>query len=385
MDKIQNVKTLPKVYYGLHMAPGVAEYREEGKEPYRIFIGEEAIKNMDPSFSGRPVFVQHVDDVNLENLQNEADGYVIESFYNKYDGKHWVKFLIVSDRGHNSIKTGWVLSNSYFIKNEAPGGLCHGVEYLKEVKAGEYDHLAIVPNPRYEESIILTPEQFKSYNEEKEFELKKVANSNKGAKQMLQFFKKSKVENSDLENTLVTLPKTKKEVTISQLVNEMDDMYKKDEGKDPKAPAMANGDHHVMVGEDKMSVNDLVKKHVEMCNELADLKKKKEGGAEEGMDEKSENEEGMDMGEEHAEKDKKASDKTENEEGLDVGEEKAEKDKKASDKTEKKSNAADLEKIANARKKAEALKNAQSNARVKDPVQADFDKLARGKTRYGSN
>src|SRR5689334_328672 len=100
--KIENAKTLPKIYYGLHFLPGTAEYREPAKEPYRIFIGEEAIKNMNASFAGRPVYVHHVDEVNLDKIQ-EADGYVVESFYNKNDGKTWAKFIVVSDRAHEAI------------------------------------------------------------------------------------------------------------------------------------------------------------------------------------------------------------------------------------------------------------------------------------------
>lgn len=194
---INNSKTLPKVYYGLHMAPGVAEYKEPDSKPYRILIGEETIKNMDSTFQGRPVYVQHVDEVNLDKIQIEADGYVVESFFNSIDGKHWVKFIVVSDKGHEAIRNGWRLSNSYIPKRFSGGGLWHGVEYSKEIIDGEYDHLAIVQNPRYDESVILTPEQFKNYNGEKEIELKKIANAkNKETNKMkLNLFKKQKIEN----------------------------------------------------------------------------------------------------------------------------------------------------------------------------------------------
>lgn len=358
------------------MVQGVAEYQEPDSEPYRIFISEPTIKNMDSSFSGRPLYVHHVDEVNLDKLQMEADGYVIESFFNPTDGNHWAKFIVVSDRGHEAISSGWKLSNAYIPKSFSGGGLWHGVEYLKEVTSGEYEHLAIVPNPRYSESVILNPEQFKNYNEEKKIELNKVANSNdKGASKM-NFFKRTKVDNStDMENMSVVLPKTKKEVALSVLINEMDEHYKKEEGKDPKAPAMANGEHHVEVGGEKMSVNELVDKHMKMCDELAEMKKGKEekendeGGDDVSMDN---DEEGLDMGEKDAKKDKAASDKTENEEGLDMGEEDAKKDKKAADKTENK-------------KKNEALKNAHLTAKFQDPIKVDLDKADRGRARYGSN
>ena len=56
-------------------------------------------------------------------------------------------------------------------------GVCHGVDYDNEVTDGEYEHLALVEDPRYEDSIILTPDEFKAYNLEKENELSMLTNS----------------------------------------------------------------------------------------------------------------------------------------------------------------------------------------------------------------
>jgi len=351
---VKNAKQLPRVYFGLHMVEGVAEYREPGQQPYRIFIGEEAIKNMDVSFQGRPVYVRHVDEVDLDKLQTEADGYVSRSFFNQADGKHWVEFMVISDRGHEAIRNGWKLSNAYIPKMTKGGGQWHGVDYSKEIALGEYEHLAIVPNPRYAESVIMTPEQFKEYNAGKEIELKRLANS-KGVKSMFNFFKRAKVEDQDLEHVLVTLPKSKVEASIGTLINEMDGYHMEMQ----KPEHMANGEHMVEVGEEKMKVNDLVAKHVAMCQELADLKAKH---PEPSADEKKANDEkAAKEAEEKAAAEKKAN------------EEKEASEKKAAE--EKKSNEANFEKIKNA--EAEALKN-----RV---VELSSDKVARGQARYGSN
>ncbi len=196
--------------------------------------------------------------MDLQNIQQEADGYVVRSFYNATDGKHWAEFIVVSDKGHDAIRNGWKLSNAYIPKEMRGGGQWHGVDFAKEVVRGEYEHLAIVPNPRYSESIILTPEQFKAYNHEKELELKRLSNS-KGEKSMFNFFKKQKVENAtDLESMSVTLPKSGKEVELSKMINEYDaSMMSGDYG-------YANGDHKVKVGDAVMTVNDLVSKHMEL-------------------------------------------------------------------------------------------------------------------------
>lgn len=330
------------------MVSGCAEYRESDKDPYRIFINESTIKTMDASFQGRPVYVKHVDEVNLENLQAEADGYVVRSFYNAADGKTWAEFIVVSDRGHEAIRNGWRLSNAYIPKEFATGGLWNGIEYQKEITRGEYEHLAIVPNPRYDESVILTPEQFKEYNEKKELEIKRLSNSKQGDETVLSLFKKQKVENAaDFENTMVTLPKSKVDKTLNQVVEMADTLQ--------NMAGYAHPDHMVKMNDDEeMSVSKMVDSYGCMKSELEDLKKKKEN-----VD--------LDGGEKQAEKDDAKADKT-----------------KKNDDEEKKEN--DEDEMDEKKKNAHftALKNAHL-AHSKDPVKADLDKMSRGKARYGSN
>ena len=350
MKKIQNAKTLPQVYYGLHMVEGVAEYPEHDNQ--RILIGEVTIKNMDPTFSGKPVYVRHVNEVDLENLQAEADGYVVESFFNPADGKHWAKFIVVSDKGHEAIRNGWKLSNAYVPTEQSGGGLWHGVEYSQEVMRAEYEHLAIVPNPRYGESVILTPDQFKEYNHKKESELKRLANSQEQGETEMLFFKKTKVENSaDYEGLSVTLPKSKIEKTIGQIVNEMDDYELK-----MKEPQMANPEHHVMINDVKMPVKDLVAKHLDCMNELEALKKSKA--------EENDMGEGDDMG---------------SDDSMDNAEPKEEPKKENEDEAKEEPKEAKKNHF-------DALKNAHLNPPVK--VESNFEmshtQVARGKARYGS-
>lgn len=368
---LKNATTLPKVYYGLHMCEGVAEYREKDKEPYRIFIGETCLKNMDPTFEGRPIYVEHVDDVNLENLQNEADGYVAESFFNPRDGKHWTKFIVVSDAGHRAIANGWKLSNAYVPKRTANGGEWHGVQYAKEITEGEYEHLAIVRNPRYAESVILTPEEFKVYNSEKEIELKKLANSKEGDQKMkLNFFKRAKVENgADLEGMSVVLPKSGKEVTIAQLVNEADEKAEKMGGEHA---GLADLSHKVKLHDGSYcNVGELLEKHKALHDEMEKAKAVKDGAeAESESDVKTEAESVEVEGDKH-------------------NEEKDEADKKLEE--EKKKNEADAKAKAkadaDAKKKEtfEKIKNANAAEDKKAQViELSSDRVARGKNRYGT-
>lgn len=344
---IRNSKYMPARYYGLHICEGVAEYTpSSGGDNYRILVLENALKNMDQTYEGKPVYIKHVDKVNLDKLQEEAAGYVVKSFYNKSDGKHWVEFIVVSDEAHEKIKQGWTLSNAYRPKEISAGGKWHNVDYKEEIISGEYEHLAIVPDPRYTESIILTPDQFKEYNTKKEKELSTLQNS-QGESQM-GFFTKKKIENSvEIEATMVTL-KNGKDMTIKEIINSYNEMMeekKKNEEEKEKMkdkPTMADESHHVMVDDEMMTINELKEKYME-------LKSPKEEEKEEMAEEKKE--------------EPKKNEEEEKEEHKEKKENSKEKDKKHK----------------------EAIKNAHLDAT--DEVEAldlTMDQVARGKARYGS-
>lgn len=369
------------IYYGMHFYPGVAEYAPEGKEAFRVFLNEDTIRAMDPSFAGRPVFVQHVDGVDddVDELRKSADGWVIESFFNQADGKHWAKFIVCSERGEKAVASGMKLSNCYRATNLTGGGTWNGVSYAKEIAGGEFEHLAIVPNPRYEESVILTPDEFKNYNAGKLSELERLAND-KGTKPMLlKFFKREKLENSaDIETLVVALPKSGREVAITQLVNEADDLAVATAAAAGK-PAMADGAMLVQVGETQMSVADLVAKYGELVaaaaapvasveNEESDDADDVDAGDELENDDEDDNVDTDDSVENEDELEDKLDDvKTKNDAG------------KPAPKSPSK---------AAAKAKADALRNANSRAGRGNGetavVEIMVDQVARGKSRYGS-
>jgi len=351
-------------FFGMHFYPGVAQYSEDGKEPYRVFLNEDTITAMDASFEGKPVFVMHVDEVeqSLDKLRGEADGWVVRSFYNAPDGKHWCEFMVVSERGLRAIKQGMKLSNCYMPKSFGSNGLWNGVSYSKEIKGGEYEHLAIVPNPRYEESVIMAPDEFKKYNDDRLIELKRLANdksNGKGLSMKLQLFKKAKVEN-DLSELSVILPKSGREVTITQMVNEADE---KEVSKDMNA-GMADLSHKVKLADGShCNVGELVEKHKLMCDELEAMKKDALGEAEEKEEPKA-NEEGKEEPKENDE------DEDAKKKALELA---AHEDKEIKE-----------AKAKNAKEKADRLANAHLAPEETATVDLSEDKVARGRTRYGS-
>lgn len=376
VERVSNAKSFPEVYFGLHMSEGVAEYRKPGKDPERIYIGEKAIRDMDQTFSNLPVFAGHIDEVEPETMEEHPlfAGYVIKSFYNPADGKTWAQFMITRDVGHEAIKRGWVLSNCYTPVSCTKGGEWHGVAFEREVLQGKYDHLAIVDDPRYAESIVLTEEEFKEYNAEKEAETQRFANSKGDENMGLSFFKRQKVENSkdvNFDELSVILPKSKKEFTIANLVEEHDKIMNMN--------GYANGDHFVKAGEEEMTVNQLTKKYNAAAAELAEMKKANEASDDmENEDEDKDREEEIDK--------RKNSKEGDEDEESEKSEEKSEGDK-AEKKDEKQESPA--EKKANSKGKSkdnfERVANAAARARPEeDAIRAETmqDRLARGKALF---
>lgn len=415
MAQVQNEGAKGAIFYGLHAYPGVAEYQDlfargDGSErPGRIFLNEATLRQMDPTFAGCPVFVMHADDVeqDIDKLRGEADGWVVESFFNQADGKHWVKFIVTSERGEEAIRQGFKLSNSYGADKLGKGGVWNDVSYDAEVLEGNFEHLALVPVPRYNESIILTPEKYKEYCSEKELEIQRIANGSD--KPMgLKLFKRTKVENSaavDLEGTIVELPKSKKEYTLLQIVNKADDHEMQ--------AGMAHPDHLVDLGEGKkMTVKDLSNAYKAMCE-----------SAVENDDDMEDTEEAHESEEEAKEADEKPGKKAKNEGEDDAADrsapvsggnksEKANEEGLAEEKVHPEEELPAAEKPHNGKKKnasgkpapaaktpeqlaedaqrkadklkADALRNASEATAPRAVVNFSMDQVQRGRQRYGS-
>lgn len=170
-DEKNNASQFPQFYYARHMQTGIAKYENE-----TILVDTDSIKRMLATFAGKPVYILH-QDVDLDLLKDQACGYITDSFYNELDGWAWVKMMIIDDAAHQAIMNKWSVSNAYLPTETGPGGTNHNCEYDRKIVNGEFTHLAIVPNPRYEDAIILNPEQFRIYQEDKRKQLDELKNS----------------------------------------------------------------------------------------------------------------------------------------------------------------------------------------------------------------
>lgn len=240
-----------KRYFGLHFAPGVAQYQyEDGAK--RVFISEATAKQMNSTFEGKPVYIGHVDKIDEQSFL-QAHGYVVRSFYNEADGHHWAEFIVTDKQAQEAINKGLRLSNAYFPTDTGAGGEWHGMDYEQEILNAEYEHLAIVDDPRYAESVILTPDEFKKYNEGKKEELYKYLNQKESKKMKFNIFKKEKLKNqADYEGMVFELPESKVEKTIEELVTLAD---KVESGEMKNEIAMEDV---VKVNEEDVTIKELV-------------------------------------------------------------------------------------------------------------------------------
>lgn len=257
----QNAKEMPRVFYSRHMVGGVAGYQDEN-----ILVSTDTIKKMSKSFEGKPVYVGH-QDVNLENIQVEADGYVSDSFYNELDGWFWTKFVIVSDAGQEAIQKGWSVSNAYIPTEIAGGGTFLNMPFNREIVGGEFTHLAIVSNPRYEEACIMNVDEFKTYNSSKREQLNELKNSKEQTEEstkMFKFFKKTEISNSEeIAGAYITL-ENGKEVSVADMIASLENAKKEEDEAKAKADEKENEtdmETKIQVGESEMTLNELVSKY----------------------------------------------------------------------------------------------------------------------------
>ena len=349
-----NASQKPKHYYCRHMQPGVCKYNSEV-----VLVDTDAIKRMiGGDVIGQPVYVLHntaPNDERLKNLQEEADGYITDSFYNELDGWAWFEFIVVSDKGHAAVAKGWAVSNAYMPTEWGPGGTKNNVPYDREIVNGAFTHLAIVPDPRYEDARIMTPEQFRLYQDSKKRELVELQNSKtepSGGKKMFKLFKTKREEVSAIDADTQVELENGKTVSVGEMLNAMkknsEDEEKakaEKEKKEKENSEKINGDSMVECEGEKMPLKELVNKYNAAMKANAEADEKK------NADEK-------------AEKEKKEKEEKEN----------AEQKNREKDAEEEKANSHFLE-----------LQNAAGIKPTTNFIQeTGMDRTARGKARYGS-
>ena len=150
--QLVNDKQWPNVYSCRFLEAGIVSYKDSKDGILRLT--KETIDKMAPTFIGKPVLINHKK-VGPENFKNEAVGYVINVKFNPNDAWFHCDFLITDEKARELIeKQNYSVSCAYNVISGKEGGSYHDIPYDGEITDGQFTHLALVENPRYEDSRI---------------------------------------------------------------------------------------------------------------------------------------------------------------------------------------------------------------------------------------
>ena len=163
--KFENSFGRPRAFKARHLEPGLVKYEGIGdvdnktgqRKDMILLLRKETIDRMRNSARGIPVVNwQHKEIKDKIFKRGEADGVVTASFYNADDGWDWMEMLVWDqDTIHNCDK-GFQVSCAYKpTEIDKTPGIYHNMAYDGEILNGEYEHIAVLPNPRYEKSLIM--------------------------------------------------------------------------------------------------------------------------------------------------------------------------------------------------------------------------------------
>lgn len=158
----------PKLYKCSFIEPGVVFYQDLGAckacgdkasceqcepEGATVLVKQDALAKMAPTFVGRPVINKVHEDVTPSTVADgEADGIVTKVWLDDKSGWWMCEFLVwdVSTQ-QNCESQAYSVSCAYEpTEVDSAGGEYHNIPYSEDILNGEYTHLAIVTNPRYE-------------------------------------------------------------------------------------------------------------------------------------------------------------------------------------------------------------------------------------------
>lgn len=125
--------------------PGLAGYPGQFGN---ALIKKENLDKFVHTLRNKPVTINHKDNIG----DDDKVGEVLNVWYNPEDGWYWCDGIITDETAINLINDkNWSVSCSYdFIKYDDEGGTENNIPYDIEFLDGEFNHLAIVDNPRYE-------------------------------------------------------------------------------------------------------------------------------------------------------------------------------------------------------------------------------------------
>lgn len=342
--------------------PGLVNYDDSGKGT--VLVKKEVLDRMAQTLVDKPVINNEHRDVSPDDYKNgKNDGIVKSVSYNAATGWFEGVMSVWDQETKKNCRNGFATSCAYNVKDWGPGGIHNNISYDAEVLDGKYEHLAIVPNPRYEGATISL-----------------MQNSKGGSKMKINLWPFKKGETKPLENAVeIDTEKASVEVAPGKNVplGDMIKVFNSVEKKREEEEALKNAKPVALTEDDLVDVGGGKKVTVrELRNSF--LKNADDDEADKKAKEKAEN---------AAEEEKQKKEKDDAENAMKDEHEKDE------DGDHKKNAVANCAMCSNA--KAAALKNAGVNrpGNIIDTIENSFPefddnsieaKIKRGLERYGA-
>lgn len=154
--------------------PGVASYEQFGD----VLITKETLNKFINTMVGCPVIIKHKD-ITDKNADKERVGVVSDVWFNETDGWFYCSGIIWDKQAIDLVKNqGWNVSCTYDFESDKESKTHNGKKIDMEFTDGNFLHLALVDNPRYERANIVM--NSKVSNEDQWITIKPNGEENKG-------------------------------------------------------------------------------------------------------------------------------------------------------------------------------------------------------------
>ena len=147
--EIFNTADLPngKKFKSRFIQAGLAGYPQQYGN---VLIKKESLDRFVNTLETKPVIINH-QEVTSDNVNEIEVGRVHNVWFNEQDGWYWCDGVITNQKALDLIDKGWSVSCSYNVSDFSDkGGTENNIKYDMEFLDGNFTHLAIVKNPRYE-------------------------------------------------------------------------------------------------------------------------------------------------------------------------------------------------------------------------------------------
>ena len=161
-EALTNAAQSGVMFKGMHLEPGLVRY-DDLVNPFTnatgmtLFLDRPGIEAIRNTFVGKPVYneMHPVAPVKPDDIPTGVAVGAVAANASNAAGEEEVSFLAWEKKAVENCRSGkYALSCSYFPTVDGVPGVHNSMAYDSKVVGGEYEHLAIVKNPRYEKSKI---------------------------------------------------------------------------------------------------------------------------------------------------------------------------------------------------------------------------------------